>query len=1666
MKRNFAVATRGKVLNAVHFILFIFFFTNIYCADGPGRPLFKSNTDVKQAIKDKNVILSGSVNVKFPSISSVKFTLPDYASSTTNAEWGDIAQAPPSEEGVGVSEEKIKTDETTGQRYVSDRIVVKFKDDVTISEVEALAEKYELKIVGYYLPEREFYFETTKSVEELKEEISKEEAAESATYDYVLELYSPLYPNDYKYDKYLESVSLPDSWGTIERLGFASQTTIVLAVVDTGINFNKDFMDSEGFTRFITDKAKSFVDSLTFVDSYGHGSAVAGVAAALGNNSWGVVGSDWRVKILPVKIFCGPRTTSVIAALGIRYAAYQGARVINCSFGGYSNPNPTTTDPLYSAVRYANSRGALVVASAGNWNTPVTSPNYIVAPAGYQESLAVGGYLMNATTIYRAPYSNYGSKIEMSAPWHVDCLLWKGTPVCTYNDLYGGTSIAAPFVSGTASLILSINPSFTNEQVRAIIYHYSDMLSIPEFNYRKLNTYKSIQGAIELSNIPPPFNLKAYQLGTTVIKLEWDSVISADEFSIERKSVFDEFFYEITRIKGTKTSYLDKKLLSSTPYEYRLRTVRKIQGFRGITEFFSQYSDIVSVTTLSINAGRWHSKRGISRTPGISAFPSVAIDGQGRIIVAWAEQIPDWNNWEIFLKAFDSGKWIELDSSASKKGQIGGISLNTGNSMKPKIVIYNDGNPFVFWEDNTSGNWEIYAKKWNGVSSWIEIDNSASELTTVGGISRNEGDSILPSVAAKDDMLFVAWSDNSSGIYQIYGKALLPSGKWTEIGGSASKGGISKTRGHSTSPSVAIDAKTRCIWVAWADNFKGNWEIYAKAWNGEKWAISCSSEEEESQPQPITTFTSSSPPQIAIVTSPEGKVTVIWNEAETVKKSEEQNGNWTEPVEIEISAEEIPIIQEKQKIVEQEKRIEIPEEILKEQVAIVENPKNEDERVIVYSDPEGEIHVVVVDDEETVAELLPPDPPPDSEPVCQGVYGWYGLGASSYIDETDWGYAPSVHIAGGKTIVSYIKSETLYLKQFYEEEWTDYVNPITLEGVLAKVVFDVYGKPYVSYIKTVITDQRVEETRYRFGRDCLELYGRMCYVTFYTGRREIHIQKWNGSSWEEYTTVVTTSEFYDMELWQVPGVSLDMALDPWGRIIISWGVSYQPIIHTQLWEEGKWIKLPDISYSGSHPVFSLAVSHKGDVFVAYGSVQCEPGYICYLLSIYGKIFNWKTYLWDELDGSATGYGISTQRYNIWRSARAVDSAFDSSGNIYVVWSEWEYDFYQKVDCDGIHGKMFNGSKWVDLEGSDKPCGISQRWAHSPNIVINNNRAYIFWERVYFDFFLHLRVFELTKLVWSSDISVGNVAVVGLGRDPITVDSSGSPIITYVSELCSGSWAVFVKKFYSRCPVQESICLRPGVSAGWYVVMVGGCSGTCSGNSDGFYFDEEEFDDLPSVSDNSGESIEPAITMWNGYPFVVWADNTPGNFEIYGKWWSPYDGWIELGGSATNGGISNTQEDSRTPAVAVDQLGNIFVAWTEDYQGNFEIYLKYYDIESGKWGEINGSAQEGGISKTPGDSLYPQITIDENNCVIVVWMDNSSGNWETYLDIPVCIPRGEEICSIEELNQGEKTTSMKTLEVVEVEVIQTERNIESIKEKEVIKKDETTNKSKTKCVLYY
>jgi subtilisin family serine protease len=296
----------------------------------------------------------------------------------------------------------------------------------------------------------------------------------------------------------LYKIDAPSAWNTAQGDG------VIVAVVDTGIDYNHPDLAANIWINSgeipgngIDDDNNGYVDDVRGwdftsntndpIDHFGHGTHVAGTIAAVGNNGIGVIGVAWHAQVMAVKglndFGSGDDTT---LAPAIIYAGKNGADVINASWGGLG-----TSQTIEDAIKYVYSLGVVFVAAAGN--SSIDALNFF--PANSPEAITVSA---SDASDSLAIFSDFGPKIDVAAPG-VDILSLQAAGTSLGGQIVApgycrlsGTSMATPHVAGTAALILSEHPSYSNEDVRqAIRASATDVGPAgwdPSFGYGRVNS--------------------------------------------------------------------------------------------------------------------------------------------------------------------------------------------------------------------------------------------------------------------------------------------------------------------------------------------------------------------------------------------------------------------------------------------------------------------------------------------------------------------------------------------------------------------------------------------------------------------------------------------------------------------------------------------------------------------------------------------------------------------------------------------------------------------------------------------------------------------------------------------------------------------------------------------------------------------------------------------------------------------------------------------------------------------------------------------------------------------------------------------------------------------------------------------------------------------------
>lgn len=378
--------------------------------------------------------------------------------------------------GILTPQSHARSEET-----IPDEILVKFKDGTPENTKSKIHRANEAKVKHRVSQLGVEVVEIPRSkVNDSVFKYKKEAAVEYAEPNYIAsaleETTDPELPNQWGMYKIMAASSGESAWQYSK-----SDASIKIAILDTGID-----QDHEDLAAKIVSN-NNCTNSPTDDDLYGHGTHVAGIAAAITNNSVGVAGVGYGATLMNVKVLGddGYGAYSWIATC-LTWAADNGAKVINMSLGA-----PYKSRTLENAVKYAWNKGVVLAAAAGNSGN--SSPTY---PAYYANVIAVAATDENDR---RASWSSYGKWVDVAAP---GVNIFSTFPNHTYvigknlgYDFGSGTSMSTPQVAGLAALVWSTPYGTSNSQVRNRIESTADKISGTGryWAWGRINTLKAVK---------------------------------------------------------------------------------------------------------------------------------------------------------------------------------------------------------------------------------------------------------------------------------------------------------------------------------------------------------------------------------------------------------------------------------------------------------------------------------------------------------------------------------------------------------------------------------------------------------------------------------------------------------------------------------------------------------------------------------------------------------------------------------------------------------------------------------------------------------------------------------------------------------------------------------------------------------------------------------------------------------------------------------------------------------------------------------------------------------------------------------------------------------------------------------------------------------------------
>jgi subtilisin family serine protease len=464
-------------------------------------------------------------------------------------------------------------------------------------------------------------------------------------------------PNDSYYPSqwHLPKINAPSGWDIT-----SGSESMPIAIIDSGVD--PDHPDLVG--KLIT--GYNFLGSNTDThDVLGHGTAVAGTAAATTNNITGVAGIACDNPIMPLVVLNSSNYASYYdISRAITYAVDHGVRVLNISIGGSSS-----SSTLQSAVDSAWNKGALIFASAMNNNT--STPYY---PAACNHVVAVSA---TTSTDTKASFSSFGTWVDISAP---------GASIYTTKDgggygYWNGTSFASPLTAGLAALIWSINPLLTNSQVYDILTQNADDLGTlgfdQYFGFGRINSLRSLLAAMDTApatdTTAPVVSITSPATNTTVCGVISVSISASDNVDVSKVELY---------INGN--SYASD---SSSPYPFAWDTTKYANG------------------TYTLRAVAYDSAGNI----GQSATVTVNVLNQQDTIAPKASITSPSNGATV-------GKKVTINATASDNIAVTKLELHIDGVLKS---VTNTSSLSYNWNTNTAakGSHTITAKAYDGAGN-------------------------------------------------------------------------------------------------------------------------------------------------------------------------------------------------------------------------------------------------------------------------------------------------------------------------------------------------------------------------------------------------------------------------------------------------------------------------------------------------------------------------------------------------------------------------------------------------------------------------------------------------------------------------------------------------------------------------------------------------------------------------------------------------------------------------------------------------------------------------------------------------------------------------------------------------------------------------------------
>ena len=463
----------------------------------------------------------------------------------------------------------------------------------------------------------------------------------------------------YASEWHLGKISAPAAWDMATGAG------ITIAVLDTGVDAAHPDLAAR-----IVPGWNTYDNNNNTADVYGHGTKVAGAAAAIGNNAVGVTGVAYDAKIMPMRISdtSGYITYFSMVANAITWAADHGARVANISYG------VENVASVQTAAQYMRNKGGVVVTAGGNAGTLDASANTstMITVAATDSADA------------RASFSTYGPPIDLAAPGVGIYTTVKGGGYGAVN----GTSFASPITAGVVALMLSANPALKADQIDSILTSTAVDLGAAGndqyFGAGRIDAYKAVmaaKSAVTTDTLAPTVSIASP--GTSVKGIVTINVNASDNLSVSRVELYAGGTLVATDVAG--------------PYSFAWDTTTRADGATTLVAKAYDSSGNVGSSTISVSVANTPASADVT-PPAVTISNPVSgamVSGNVNISVAASDNVA-LSNVSLYvdglLKASGNGAltytWNSRKEAAGSHTVQAVARDAAGNSTTKSVQVY------------------------------------------------------------------------------------------------------------------------------------------------------------------------------------------------------------------------------------------------------------------------------------------------------------------------------------------------------------------------------------------------------------------------------------------------------------------------------------------------------------------------------------------------------------------------------------------------------------------------------------------------------------------------------------------------------------------------------------------------------------------------------------------------------------------------------------------------------------------------------------------------------------------------------------------------------------------------------------------------------------------